>query len=222
MRTGPGAELALGEGVHRACLQLLAILCGLVLSVPAYATPADEISRAVAVHGVADIGLARPGQFLKGFAAVALRVQPRDLPEYVIAAINLRPDLAPRAVGVAIKAAARNWEAKPEALCALIERIVTAAIAAEPDAAVAIAEAAASAAPRLRGCVVAAAIAAAPGAKAAIIEAATRKTQPFAFLTFSATDGGGFSFSPATLNPANISEPGDDDSVNSPEQPPSH
>jgi hypothetical protein len=212
----------LGKGVQRICLQLLAILCGLVLSVPAYATPAEEIIRAVAVHGVADISLARSGQFLKGFSAVALRVQPRDLPEYVIAAINLRPDLAPRAVAVAVKAAAKNWEAKPEALCALIARIVTAAIAAEPDAAVAIAKAGASASPRLRQCIVAAAIAAAPQAKAAIMEAATTKTQPFAFLTFSASDTSGFSFSPATLNPANISDPGDDDRVNSPEQPPSH
>src|ERR1044072_7535276 len=115
---------------------LLTFSCALLLSAPAFANPADEITRAVTVNGVSEVSAATHRQFLKAFTAVALRVQPRDLPDYVIAAINLRPDLTPNAVAVAVKAAGRNWESKPELLCPLIERIVRAAIAANPGAAV--------------------------------------------------------------------------------------
>ena len=208
--------------MHRLLLHILAVNCALFVCAQALATPAEEISRAVAAQGVADVSSAHPGQYKKAFTAVALRVSPRDLPDYVIAAINLRSDQASNVVTVAVKAAVKNSEAKPGALCTLIERIVTAAIAAKPEGAVAIARAAAQASPRLRRCVLAAAIAAAPEARAAIVEATKRNTMPFAFLTFSAGESSGFSFSAATLSPANISEPGDDDSVNSPEQPPSH
>jgi hypothetical protein len=174
------------------------------------------------VNGVSDISQARPRQFVKAFNAVALRIPPRDLPDYVDAAINLRPDLAPNVVAVAIKAAVRNWEAKPEMLCGMIERIVKVAIAAaSPDSATSIANAGVSASPDLRRCIMEAAIAAAPDSKDAIVEAASARTQPFAFLTFSATDLSGFSFTAATLSPANVSDLGGDGSVNSPEQPPS-
>lgn len=198
---------------------LLTFGCALLLAAPAFANPTEEITRAVTVNGIADVSAARPRQFLKAFTAVALRVQPRDLPDYVIAAINLRPDLTPNAVAVAVKTAVRNWESKPELLCPLIERIVKAAIAANPGAAVAIAKAGASASPHLRRCVVAAAISAAPEARDQIVEAATNKIPAFAYLTFSASDSGGFSYKAPTLNPANISEPVDDNTVTSPEQP---
>jgi hypothetical protein len=201
---------------------LLVASSSVLLSTSALALPADEITRAVAVNGVSDISQARPRQFVKAFSAVALRVQPRDLPDYVVAAVNLRPNLAPNVVAVAVKAAVKNWEAKPEALCAIIERIVRAAIAVNPDAAVSIAKAAVSASPELRRCVVAAAISARPEEKEAIVQAASGKTMPFAFLTFSATDISGFTFTAATLNPANISDLGGDGNVNSPEQPRSH
>jgi hypothetical protein len=125
-------------------------------------------------------------------------------------------------VAVAIKAAVKNWEAKPAALCGMIGRIVRAGIATNPDAAVSIAKAASAASPELRQCIVEAALAAAPDAKDAIARAATAMAQPFAFLTFSATDTSGFSFTAATLSPANISNLGGDRNVNSPEQPPSH
>lgn len=197
---------------------LLTFTCALLLSAPAFANPAEEITRAVAVNGVTDVSSAPRGQFLKAFTAVALRVQPRDLPDYVIAAVNLRPDLTANEVGIAVKAAAKNWEAKPELLCPLLERIVKAAIAANPDAAVAVAKAGAAASPHLRRCVVAAAISAAPQAKDQIVEAASNKTPPFAFISFSASDLGGFSYKADTLNPANFSEPVDDN-VTSPEQP---
>jgi hypothetical protein len=198
---------------------LLTFSCTALLSAPAFANPAEEITQAVTANGVSEISAARPGQFLKAFTAVALRVQPRDLPGYVIAAINLRPDLTPNSVAIAVKAAVRNSESKPELLCSLIERIVKAAIAANPSAAVAVAKAGASAAPHTRRCVVAAAISAAPEAKDQIVEAASNKTPALAFLSFSASDLGGFSYKAASLNPANISEPVDDGTVISPEQP---
>lgn len=201
---------------------LLLACASILLSASAFATPAEEITNAVAVTGAADVSQARPRQFVKAFTAVALRVPPRELPDYVVAAINLRPDLASSSVAIAVKAAVKNWEAKPAALCGMIERIVRAGIAANPDAAVSIAKAASSASPELRKCVMEAAIAAAPDAKDAIVHAATAATQPFAFLTFSATDTSGFSFTAATLSPANISNLGGDGNVNSPEQPPSH
>jgi hypothetical protein len=199
------------------------ILCACAcFALPAFATPADEITRAVAANGVSDVSNARPRQFVKAFAAVASRVPPRELPDYVVGAINLRPDLAPNIVAVAIKAAAKNWETKPQILCVMIERIVRSAIAANPDAAVAIAKAGASAAPTSRRCVINAALAAAPQAKDQILEAATAKTIPLAFLTFSAADSSSYSSWGGSLNPANITEVGGNGAVNSPEQPPAH
>jgi hypothetical protein len=201
----------------------LVLLCGsLLLSPAAFGTPTEEITRALAANGISDISQARPRQFSKAFNAVALRVVPRDLPDYVAAAVNIRPDLAPHVVAVAVKAAVKNWEAKPDALCGMIERIVKAAIAANPEAAPSIAKASASVSPELRRCVVEAAIAVTPESKEAILNAVNSRSLPFAFLTFSASDTSGFSFTAATLNPANISDVGESGHVNSPEQPPSH
>lgn len=185
----------------------------------ALATPAEEISQAVAATGVADARAATPKQFLKAFTAVSFRVRSRTLPEYVNAAVSLRPELASNIVAIAIKAAAKQGEDKPNALCAIIDRIVRAAIAANPGAVVSVVRAAVSASPQLRQCVVNGAISAAPMAKDAIVRAATARALPFAFLSFSINDQGGFSFVSPTLNPANISELGDSD-VNSPEQSP--
>ena len=198
---------------------LLTFSCALLLNAPAFANPTEEITRAVAVNGVATASAAQPQQFLKAFTAVTLRVPPRTLPDYVVAAINLRPDLTANAVAVAVRAAARNLESKPELLCSVVERIVKAAIAANPKAAVTVAKAAASAAPNLRRNVVIAAIWAAPEAENEIVEAANSKTPPFAYLSFSASDFGGSSYRGATMNPANFSEPVDGTGVISPEQP---
>jgi hypothetical protein len=191
---------------------------GLVV-VSAFATPSEEISRAVAVTGAADVAAAHPKQFLKAFAAVAFRAQPRDLPKYVHAAVNLRSDLAPNIAAIAIKAVVKHSETKPAARCVLVDRIIRAAVIANPDAVVAIVKAAASASPELRHCMVNAAISIIPGERDAIVQAATAKAVPFAFLTFSAAGNGGFSFTAPTLNPANISDLGESN-VNSPEQPP--
>ena len=199
------------------------VLCGCAwLTVTAFATPAEEITRAVAANGGSDVSQAPRRQFVKAFTAVTIRVQPRELPDYVVGAINLRPDLAPNVVAVAVKAAVKTWETKPQLLCAMIERIVQAAIAANPDAAVAIAKAGAAAAPSLRRCVISAAVAAAPQSKDQILAAANAKIVPLAFLTFSASDANGSSPCAANLNPANISQVGGNGAVNSPEQPLSH
>ena len=198
----------------------LLLLCAAgLLPASALGAPIEEISRAVAVNGIADVSTAQPKQFLQPFTAVALRVNPRQLPDYVIAAINLRPDLAANIAAIAIKAATRNLKEKPKALCAMIDRITGAAIAANPDAVVLIVKAGASASPELRQCVINGAVSAAPRAKDVILQAAMAKTVPFAFLTFSATPASGFSFGAATLNPANVSDLASDN-VNSPEQPP--
>ncbi|HSP45673.1 MAG TPA: hypothetical protein VLO30_06745 [Chthoniobacterales bacterium] len=158
---------------------------------------------------------------MKAFSAVALRIPAREIPDYVAAAINLRSDLAPNIVAVAIKTAVKNSAATPGTLCRLIERIVKVAVAANPDTVTSITRAGTSASPELRRCVVEAAISAAPYLKDAIEEAGNANTEPYAFLTFSATDITGFSSTAASLNPANISDLGGVDRVNSPEQPPS-
>ncbi len=209
--------------LNRSIKNLLVAACGGALfSITALANPAEEITRAVAVNSAEDVSQASPRQFVRAFTAVAFGAQPRDLPDYVVAAIDLRPDLAPRTVAVAIKAATKNSEGKAGVLCLLVERIVRAAIAARPDAAVSIAKAGSSAAPHLRRCVIEAAVSVTPDKKAEIVQAATAKALPFAFLTFSASDSNAFSFSPPTLNPANISNVDDNGGVTSPEQPPSH
>ncbi|MEY2518656.1 MAG: hypothetical protein QOF24_415 [Verrucomicrobiota bacterium] len=192
------------------------------LAVSSFATPSEEIGSAVAAGSSGDVSQTRPHQFLRAFSAIALRVPQRDLPTYVTAAIDLRPDLSGRIVAVAVKAAIKDSETHPGALCRMIERIVTAAIAANPHAAVSIAQAAVAASPEMRTCVVEAAISAAPGRAAAIQNATELRGAAFGFLSFSENQETGFIFSVATLSPANISDLRGDETVNSPEQPPSH
>ena len=153
---------------------------------------------------------------------MALRAQPRELPAYVTAAIDLRPDLSGKIVAVAVKAAILHWEARPNALYPMIKRIVKAAIAANPDAAVSIAEAAVAASPEMRTCVVEAAISAAPGREAASQIVTKWRGAAFGYLSLSGNLETGFIFSAATMSPANISDLRGEETVNSPEQPPSH
>ena len=200
---------------------LLLVGCGCALfAARALGTPSEEITRAIVANGVSDVWHAHPRQVVRAFAALTFRVQPRELPEYVIAGINLRPDLAPNIVAVAVKATVKQSGMKPESLCMMIERIVHAGIAADPSSAVSIARAAASASPNLRRCVISAAVAAAPQARDQIVEAATQ-TVPLAFLTLSVSDQVGFSSWTGTLNSSNIFDVGNSGGViNSPEQPP--
>jgi hypothetical protein len=204
-----------GQSFHRVAAL---VLCA-SFTASALATPVEEISRAVAVQGVTDVSAAPPKQFLKAFTAVALRAQPRELPEYVSAAINLRSELAPNIAAIAMKVLVKHSKTKPATRCILVDRIIRGAVAGNPDAVVAIVKAASSASPELRHCTVNAAISTLPGYRDAIVQAANARAVPFAFLTFSAADNSGFSYTAPTLNPANISDFGDSD-VNSPEQPP--
>ncbi|MEN3368679.1 MAG: hypothetical protein V7609_822 [Verrucomicrobiota bacterium] len=190
------------------------------LAVSSIATPVEEIAGAVAASGSVDGSQTQSKPFLRAFNAVALRAPARELPAYVSAAIELRPNLSGKIVAVAVKAAIKHWETRPGILCQIIERIVTAAIAANPRAAVSIAQAAVAASPDLRTCVVEAAISAAPERAAAIQSATEFRGAAFGFLTFSEKLETGFVFSAATLSPANISDLRGDQTVNSPEQPP--
>jgi hypothetical protein len=191
------------------------------LAVSSFATPSEEITNAVAAGGSSDVSQTPSKQFLRAFNAVALRAPARELPAYVSAAIELRPGLSGKIVAVAVKAAIKHWETRPAALCQMIERIVTVAIAANPRATVSIAQAAVAASPAMRTCVVDAAISAAPGREAAIHNATEFRGGAFGFLTFSEKQETGFVFSAATLSPANISDLRGEETVNSPEQPPS-
>ena len=197
----------------------LVLFASALLPASSISAPVEEISKAVAINRNTDVSTARPKQFLKAFNAVAVRVNPRGLPDYVSGAVNLRPDLAPNIVAVAIHAAVKKLEGNPNALCAVINRIINAATGANRDGVILIVKAGVAAAPELRHCVVNGALSAAPAEKEAIIQAASARRLPFAFLTFSANATSGFSFTAATLNPANISVP-ENDSVISPEQPP--
>lgn len=201
---------------------VLLVACGCALfAVRAVATPTEEITHAIEATGATDISQAHARQVVRAFTAITFRVQPRDLPDYVIAAINLRPDLAPNIVAVAVRATVKRPGMKPESLCMMIERIVRAAIAADPSSAVSIARAAASASPTLRRCVISAAVAAAPQAKEQIVEATTR-TMPLAFLTLSVSEEVGFASWTGTLNSSKVDVGNSGGVVNSPEQPPAH
>jgi hypothetical protein len=208
--------------LSRPALRIVALIAcvSAFLAVSSFAAPMDEIARAVAASGSSDFSQTPVNQFLRAFNAVVLRAPARELPAYVSAAIELRPDLSGKIVAVAVKAALKHWETRPNALCQMIERIVTAAITTNPRAAVSIAQAAVAAFPEMRTCAVDAAIAAAPGREAAIQNATEFRGGAFGFLAFSEKQETGFVFSAATLSPANISDLRGDKTVNSPEQPP--
>jgi hypothetical protein len=189
---------------------------------PASPAAKDEIERAVRVAGARDGQEASARQFFQAFVAVLARVKQHELAAYVVGAINLRPDFSSRIVTVAIKTAARQWEAKQGALCEITRQIIGAAITANPAAVVSIVRAAVEASPESRQCVVAAAIAAMPSKEAEIQTAAQPRGGSFAFLTLSDLDDTGFSVTSISINPANLSDLRGNADVNSPEQAPSH
>jgi hypothetical protein len=200
----------------------LLIACGTAsLAPPSFAKPADDIQRAVAAGGSAEVSDARPDQFLRSFTAVALRVKPRDLPDYVAAAIQLRPDLSAKIVAAALSLPLTGVKLERSGPCTIIDRIVRAAVAANPKAAVAIFRAASAAAPEFRKCILAAAIAAAPDQRGALLSAEEEGGGMMAAFLNRASAAremamGGL----GTINPANISGLGANGNVNSPEQPP--
>lgn len=146
-----------------------------------FAAPADEITQAVSVRGVSNASTALPKQFATAFTAVAFRVEPSELPDYVVAAVKLRPDLAPISVAIAVKAACANSGATRTGrveLCQLVHQIVKVAVAANPAAAARIARAAVVVCREMRQCIIEGAIAGAPGAENNITEAVLEVSLP--------------------------------------------
>lgn len=190
-----------------------------VLATTSFATPAEEIARAVAV-GASDISQATTKQFVRAFTAVALRTPQRDLPAYVTAAINLRPDLAPKIVAAAVKVAGKHSEARRGRLCEMIDRIVKAAVAANPKAILSITRAAVAANPALRACVASSALAAAREQGLNVSRESGLTMALLSFATHQPNMDAPNSFGTGTINPANISDLRESNPVNSPEQPP--
>lgn len=194
---------------------LISLVASGLISTVCFATPTQEINAAVASDNSVTVQVIGPTTFLRGFGTVAMRIQPRDLPAYAGAAVTLRPDLSVNIVNAAISVAARKCMSNRAMLCALCDRIVKAAIAANPDSAVEIMRAAAAASPSLRDCILAAAIEAAPDLKLSFIQAVTADEilGASSFHTMSADTG--FFGGTGSINPASMS--GKHRHVNSPE-----
>ena len=206
---------------HASAKAILLIACVLVLlGKPLLATPAEDITQAAFVSGGSDISQARPKQFVRAFTSVALRTPPRDLPDYVTAAIGLRPDLAPKIVAAAVKVASRHSESKRTALCEIVDRIVRAAIAANPEAILSIGRAAVETNPALRHCVASSVIVAAREQGLAPSSAANLSMAMLSFGIPESPTELPASFGTGTMNPANLSDRREGSRVNSPEQPP--
>ena len=173
--------------------QSLAILGALVVALspgaPLVASPADEITRAVAVRGLSDPARAPAKDFMSAFTAVVLQAEPGEVSKYVAAAVKLRPDLAPRIVAAAVRVGGNshsdramsvslpnNRKEKSDENCALLTDIIKAAVAVNPEAVAEIAGAAAGANRDMRQCIIEAAVSAVPSAEAEIIQAVNAAT----------------------------------------------
>ena len=203
--------------VSRCSLVSLVALLSILFNISLSAAQSDDLSAAVSAGDAADVAHVSQRIFLRGFTAVALRVKPRDLPGYVEAAVTMRPELAGKIVGRAVKMATRK---DPKSSCTLVARIVRAAIAANPDAAIVIAKAAIAAKPAAVHCIIDAASTAAPEQRS---EIAALETNFSLGLLSAITANPDFETWPAsgTLNPANISDFRENPVV-SPEQPLGH
>lgn len=168
------------------------------------ASPEDELSRA-ATAAISNNGQESSEQFLRGFTATAVRIKRREIPAYVSAALHLRMDLAPAITAAAVTVVINNPPAERRSECALISRIIAAAIEANPAEAVPIVQAALEVTPNFSECIVAAAVAAAPDQKVAILRAAQTHPTLFAFLRLTRTENGGIPIERAgALNPASL------------------
>ena len=126
-----------------------------------------ELTAAVRVAGASSVATATPEQFMRALNSLFARSNASEVSAYVGAAVRARPDLAPQIVVAALSVSGvsrtgfRDFKqpAGKEISCDEVNRIVQAAIAAQPSAAREIADAAIAAAPFLRDCIVAAAAA---------------------------------------------------------------
>jgi len=200
---------------------MLLTASGLVVpALPALAKPVDDIHRAVAAGGGLEVSQATAAHFLRSFTVVALRVKLRDLPEYVAVAVRLRPDLSAQIIATTLRLPLGDAKSGPSAPCAVISRIIRAAVIANPEAAVAIYRAAVAAEPDSRECILAAAIAAAPDQRSALLRADESGGMMSAFLNRAGVAGDLTMGGLGTINPGNISGLGGNGNVISPEQPP--
>lgn len=183
-----------------------AISAAAVVATSCLATPAQEITAAVTAGNRANLQATSPAAFIRGFGVMTLRIQSRDLPAYVGAAVALRPDLSINIVNAAVSVAARKSGSNRAMLCALCDRIVRAAIAANPDSAVEIMRAAAAASPSLRDCILAAAIEAAPELKFSFLQAVTADAILGASSFHAMSADNGFFGGTGSINPASMSE----------------
>src|SRR6266566_1498203 len=125
----------------------------------------DELTRAVRVAGASSIDTATPEQFLRALNSLFVRSNPRQVCDYVAAAVSARPDLAERIVvaALSVERVGRSdfkdfkQPVGKQISCEDIDCIIRAAIAAHPSATREIVSAAVAAAPLLRDCIVAAA-----------------------------------------------------------------
>ena len=201
------------------CHRSVILLVALALLLPAassFAAPGDEIKAAIVAGGAPDISHAPRDIFVRGFTAVVLRVKQRDLPDYVAAAIQMRPDLTRKIVAAAIKVMARQDRGFT---CAAFARMISVAVAANPDYAITIAKAAIQARPELASCIIDAASTAAPDQRSQIAKLETNFSLALVALVISDPEmelwhGIG------TLNPANVLDFRPENPVVSPEQPP--
>ncbi len=115
-----------------------------------------DLSRAIRVAGASSPGTATPDQFMRALNSLFVRSNPRQLCDYVGAAVRARPDLTDKIVVAALSVSRKQIS------CEDIDCIIRAAIDAHPAATREIVRAAVAAAPLLRDCVVAAANAVQP------------------------------------------------------------
>ena len=173
------------------------------------AAPADDLTRAVKATGSSAVKDASPDQFLRALDSILIRKKARQYPGYVTAAVKARPELADKIVGSTFAVLRLNKPPGDGSIpCKLIAEIVQAAISANPAAAEAIVRAAVKAEPSAQPCIVAAALAVAPDEELAIRRGAG-EAQTMVFLQAPGT---------GSINPVNFSG---EETVNSPEQPPS-
>ena len=187
----------------------------------AKASPEDELTRAAAAAALSKEEATSAEQFLRGFTATVVRVKRREISDYVSAALQLHPDLAPDITAAALRVEINNLPATRRGTCSLISRIVQSAVEANPAEAVPTVQAALEVAPNFSECIVTAAIAAAPDQKVAILRAASTHPTLFAFLRLTRTENGGIAMERANaLNPASLTVQNNVNVVISPEQVP--
>jgi hypothetical protein len=176
-----------------AAILALAIAALGVFPGTAHASPSDDVSRAVLAAGAPSVAQATANTFIQGFSSVAVRAKSSNIAAYVTAAVKLRPDLASAITIAAIRAQRGRGNVQS---CDYVGPIISAAIAAAPDAKKALVSASIQAEPWARECILAA--------------AGMSSGTETAFFRPSGVDAGNVNGTAiGTLNPANIGASGE-------------